>query len=367
MKPRWRFWHNYLVGIPRDRWRLLRARNEVDPGYRHRAAFLGLTSFRNSMLQRREEARFGAAIEATRIQGAPLFVIGHWRSGTTHLHNLLACDREQFAAPNSIQVSYPHYFLLAEEAIGKQFTAFVPSTRPMDNVRLDAGTPQEDEFAMCAACQLSPFLGMGTFPRRAAHYDRYLAMRDAWPEEVAEWKSTFLWFLKKLTLKHGRPLLLKSPTHTARIGLLLDLFPGARFVHIHRNPYAVFQSTTHLLRRLGPIHTLQRPPDDLADDILTRHNLMYDAYFEDAPEIPAGQFCEVSYEALVRDPVGQVRAIYERLALPGFEAMRPGLEAYVASLNGYRTNEHAELSPSVRSRVARAWQRSFERWMYSAD
>src|SRR5687768_18104609 len=45
--------------------------------------------------------------------------------------------------------------------------------------------------------------------------------------------------------------ILKSPPHTCRVPTLLRLFPDARFVHIVRDPYAVYPSTLHLWRILA--------------------------------------------------------------------------------------------------------------------
>jgi hypothetical protein len=363
-KARWRFWHNYLAGIPWDRWRTLRAENRIDAGYRHRAVYLAAMSVRNSFYRRQEERRYGAEVARTRIEEPPLFVLGHWRTGTTYLHCLLACDTEQFASPNTLQTSYPYTFLCTEALMRREFVASLPRTRPMDRVEMGPDTPQEDEFALCVASLKSPCLGMFSFPRRADHYDRYLTFRGVPEQELEEWKAAFLWFLRKLTLKHRRPLLLKSPTHTARIRLLLELFPDARFVHIHRDPYTVFQSTEHLHRRLLPINGLQRSPAHMGEQILQRYARMYDAFFEERGLIPKGQFHEIGFDALEQDPVGQVRAIYERLGLAAFEAVRPRMQQYVDSLAGYRKNEFADLSPELRGRVASAWQRSFDAWGY---
>jgi hypothetical protein len=234
----------------------------------------------------------------------------------------------------------------------------------MDGMALGPDTPQEDEFAMCVSCLRSPFLGMASFPRRAEHYDRYLTFAGVAPQEVEEWKTAFDWFLRKLTVRHGRRLLLKSPTHTARIRLLLELFPDARFVHIHRDPYAVFKSTQHLFRSLWPINVLQEPQPDTDERILRRYTTMYDAFLAERDLIPAGQYHEVAYQRLVADPLGQVREVYERLRLTGFERVRPDLERYAASLGDYRPNAHTELPPEQRERVRSAWQRSFDVWNY---
>ena len=169
---RWGWWNNCLVGITWDRWRALLADNPVDPGYRHRAAFLTLLSLRNSLWRQREERLYRDAIAKATPQ-APLFVLGHWRTGTTFLHNLLTCDAEQFAWPNSIQAIFPSTFLYAEPSIRRRFGKMVPSTRPMDNVAQTADTPQEDEFALAPLCLMSPNFGMSNFPRRTEHFDRH--------------------------------------------------------------------------------------------------------------------------------------------------------------------------------------------------
>jgi hypothetical protein len=360
---RWGFWHSCLAGITWQRWRVLMAENDIDPGYRHRALFLTLMSLRNSLWRAREERRFERAVQETPVAGPPLFVLGHWRSGTTYLHNLLACDTEQFAAPNTAQALNPETFLSTEERMKRIRAFWMPPIRPMDNVPIDLETPQEDEFALCVATLRSPYLSF-SFPRAIPRYDRYLTFRDVPDAEIQEWKSAFLWLLKKLSLKYDRPLVLKSPTHTARIRLLLELFPNARFVHIHRHPYAVFQSTRHLLERLLAINTLQDPRIDLEEQVLARYRLMYDAYFEQQSLIPEGQFHEVGYEELVQDPVGHVRTIYERLRLDGFETMRPHLQEYVDSQAGYQKNRFRELAPTQRERIEKAWGQSFAAWAY---
>jgi hypothetical protein len=92
---------------------------------------------------------------------------------------------------------------------------------------------------------------------------------------------------------------------------------------------------------------------------------MYEAFFEERGLIPKGQFHEIGFEELERDPVGQIRALYAGLNLPGFDAVRPALEGYVRSLAGYRKNEHAELAPALRRRIAAAWGRNFAEWGYA--
>lgn len=368
LKHRWSLGHNYLAGITADAWwRLLRENGfAVDLTYAHRAAFVSVLSLMNSWYRRREERRWGKAVADAELAGPPLFVLGHWRSGTTHLHNLLALD-DRFAFPNTYQVVNPHTFLTTEEFNTRRFRALLPDTRPMDNMALSFDAPQEDEFAPTLACFRSLYPGI-SFPRNVAHYERYLTFRGVPAEEVEEWKAAFLWFLRKLTIRYGRPLVLKSPPHTARVRLLLEMFPDARFIHIHRDPYTVFRSFQHYYDTAGWYTYLQRPDLDGLDDlILKRYTVMYDAYFEERSLIPPGRLHEIAFADLGADAVGQIAAAYEALELPGFERFEPRLRAYVESQKDYQRNRYQELPPEARARVARAWRRSFEAWGYLVE
>jgi hypothetical protein len=211
---------------------------------------------------------------------------------------------------------------------------------------------------------LSPYLAW-YFPKDAARYGRYLNFRDVEVGEVARWGHALTTFLKKLTLRYGRPLILKSPPHTARIRLLLGLFPDARFVHIRRHPYEVFRSTRHMVRAVHPLFRLQDGPlPDGDDQILGIYTEMYDAYFEQRGLIPQGRHCEVGYEDLERDPSAVVGSVYESLGLPGFEDVRPRLEGYLDSISGYRKNRLDDLPEPLRRRIAQEWGRSFDEWGY---
>ena len=116
LKHRWSLSHNYLTGITWGVWRRLLRDNRfaVDPPYWHRAAFVTVASAMNAVWARREQRRYGAAIERVRITEPPLFILGHWRTGTTLLHNLLAQDTERLAYANTYQVVNPHTFLSTE-------------------------------------------------------------------------------------------------------------------------------------------------------------------------------------------------------------------------------------------------------------
>ncbi len=356
-----------LCGVTlRDWWEVLRAnRFAIDFPYWPRAAILTAGCWLNSVYLRREMKGYGRLLEEVTIP-PPLFILGHWRSGTTLLHNLLALD-DQFAYPNLYEVFFPHTFLCTEDVRSDQIASLIPSTRIIDNVAQGLQMPNEDEFATSITSLRSPYM-MWSFPGHAAQYERYLTFRDVPEADVGRWKKALVHFLKKLTLRHQRPMVLKSPPHTCRIKLLLELFPDARFVHIRRDPSIVFQSTKHLNAVLtGALQFQRSDPADLDDAVLRRYRIMYDAYFEERDLIPKSHGHELAFEDLERDPIGQTRRTYEALGLSGFDAVLPRLQKYVGSLADYRKNEYPELPPTLRSRIRQAWRRNFEEWGYPLD
>ncbi|HEV3236835.1 MAG TPA: sulfotransferase [Gemmataceae bacterium] len=305
----------------------------------------------------------------TKVMGVqlrpPIFVLGHWRSGTTHVHNLLAVD-QRFAYPNLYQVLFPHTFLCTERH-SRPLRFFLEKRRPLDSMAQDLHLPNEDEVALGVSTCLSPYMGV-IFPRRREYYDRYLTFQGVPDEDIRAWKAAFTLFLKKLTWKYDRPIILKSPPHTCRIRLLLELFPDAKFVHIHRNPYTVFQSTEHSYKVALRWWGLQKPDlSDLTSYIIRRYKAMYDIFFAEKELIPSDNFHEVSMEEVEGDPIGQMRTLYEKLHLPDFNVVEPVLWQYVESLGDYKKNKYPELPGELRCVISKAWERCFDEWHYSPN
>lgn len=355
-----------LCGITFSRWRrLLDAHpSEIDSPYRLRAVATTFWSILNSACCWYEDKMYAERVAQTPIE-PPIIILGHWRSGTTHLHNMLALD-ERFAYPNTYQVLYPHTFLCTERLCSRLVGFCLPPTRPMDQVKVSFQAPNEDEYATCCMTLHSPYVGF-VFPRHQRAYDPLLTFRGVADEIVAEWKAALTLFMRKLSFKYRRPLILKSPPNTCRIKLLLDLFPDARFVHIHRNPFKVFQSTYHWLQTTAPWFNLQRPRfDELKEHVLRTYREMYEVFLEERSLIPAGHYHEIGFEELEAEPIAQVRQLYESLGLPDFGQVEPALRRYLQSLGSYKKNTLPKLDPKLREEIAGEWQRCFEEWGYSA-
>jgi hypothetical protein len=338
----------------------------IHPRYAMRFLSITSASFANSLNRKIENWRYGREI-TEQIVEPPLFILGHWRSGTTHLHGLLSCD-DRFAFPNFYQVLYPHSFLLTEAINTTLLSFLMPRTRfGIDNMRMSWDMPYEDEFAIAIMSRISPYVTM-SFPRHRQRYDRFLTFCEATPDEITIWKNTLTMFLQKLTWKYRRPLILKSPTHTCRIKLLLELFPNAKFVHIRRNPFHVYPSMQKMMSATNRFWSLQnRDGVDWDERIIQQYREMHVVYFDQRSLIPDGHLHELSFEDLESDPIGQVRAIYQALKLPDFDTFEPKLRDYVATLSEYQKNVLPKLSPDTCKRLTEEWELCFNSWGYPTE
>lgn len=356
------FWHGMRV----SGWFQLLKRNRfrVSPRCLLQATSVSLTTVVNSLLFRISEARFRKKVEASTSMQPPIFIIGHFRTGTTYLHDLLCCDPD-FGFPTTYECLMPSHFLLTEPVARFWFNLFLPKTRPPDNVEVGFDRPQEDEFALCNLGLPSPLLSMA-LPRQGPVDTPYWDLGDISDTERRAWIDAFLWFIRRVTFRQEKQLILKSPTHTGRLRTLLELFPDARFIHISRNPLSVFPSTVHLWKSMNSTQGLQNPPLDdpwLEDYVLDTFMHMFERYEKDRHLIPPGQLAEISYESLIADPKAALRRLYDQLDLGGFAHAEPEVDAYLAKTTDYKTNDYT-LSDEQRWRVTERWASYFKRFGY---
>ncbi|MFO0788992.1 MAG: sulfotransferase [Pirellulales bacterium] len=363
-----RFGPNNFGGTTLGTWLQILCDNRfsIDAPYWPRAAMITLFAAFNSVPALIERLQYGKKI-ADSVAEPPIFVLGAWRSGTTHLHNLLSLDT-RFAYPAQFDVSCPSTCINSEGLGTRIFDWVVPKQRPQDAVKMGAREAQEEDFAICALSGQTNLLAWA-FPRNAAFYMRYMTLTGLSAVELKYWTDTYTHFLKKLTYKYRRPLVLKTPANTGRIRTLLELFPDAKFVTIHRHPYDVFLSLTHTLRTAGPWWQLQkRDYNDgkaIANELVEQLRSLFNSYFAQRSLIPPSNLCEVAFADLERDPVGQLRKIYDALQLPTFETVEPSISSYMNALSNYKKNEFGPLSPELKLRLQQEWSQCFAEWGYA--
>ncbi|MBM4077392.1 MAG: sulfotransferase, partial [Planctomycetes bacterium] len=246
----------------------------------------------NSLFDVIESMIYGRRIARQAIDHSPIFILGHWRSGTTLLHNLMTLDPE-ITYPNLYQVMMPNNFLTTEKWLTALTSWLLPKTRPMDNIPAGWDMPQEDEMAILLMNLMSPYLMLAHQIDRSKT-DRFYDLKSLTTKERKIWQESFVQFLKKLTIRNNKPIVLKSPSHTFRIPILLELFPNAKFIYICREPYSVFVSGVHLRRTLFLENGLGEPYfDSLEEDVLKLYSQCFDTYESTKNLIPEGNLHEV--------------------------------------------------------------------------
>ncbi|HWL10090.1 MAG TPA: sulfotransferase [Planctomicrobium sp.] len=316
----------------------------------------------NSFWAAVENLFYARKIRETKLAGPPVFILGYWRSGTTLLHNLVTADK-RFNYPTLYQAVFPWHFLCTE----KTFTALtgwmVPKSRPMDNVEVHWKIPQEDDFAICAMCLVSPY----TLPLRPfdqQEWTRSFRIEDLSQSDRELWEETVTHFMKKLTVREAKPLVMKSPAHTYRIRAILRLFPDAKFIHISRHPFDVFNSALHLRSTMIEQNTLgDAYHPDAEESVISTFNEAFDVYERDRHLIPEGNLTEVKYETLVQNPMHEMERIYRELNLPDFEQARPKLEEKLVGHKSYQKNRFDQ-DPHWQQEVYERCRAFYERFDY---
>ena len=350
-------------GLNLPNWlKMLAMRPPMD--FRHTGRLLSISAgcLSNSLFELMDAAIYARRVSRAEVP-APVFIIGHWRSGTTLLHNLLSED-PRFACPNGYEVTFPGHFLLTQKLIGPMLAPLVPKTRPMDDVPVTPTSPQEDEVALAVTSLISPYL-MTAFHTHDHLWHDYLEMRQV-PEAVRErWKSVFMWFLQRLTVNYpGKQLLLKSPTHTFRVALLRELFPDAKFVYIVRNPYRVYMSSMHLRRTIFSENGFAVPNQTgWEESVLGMLELSFETVARDRQKLAPNQFHELRLEDLERDILGELKSVYDHLELPGFEHLEAKIKPQLETLQKHKKNEF-KLDEAIQKRVYERMRPVFERYDY---
>lgn len=334
--------------------------------YLPRLLGVGLISLLRQPVFAYEGLKYGKRIHEQPLPESPVFVIGHWRSGTTHLQNLLSLD-PQFASVTLREAAMPLDFLTLGKRIEKSFEKSVPEKRLMDNVAVAADSAWEEELALVSTSPLS-FYHVSFFPRGNERIFRDSILFDGnQPQLVEQWRRDYTWFLKKVSLhKGGQRFLLKNPANTARIDQLLALFPKAKFIHIKRDPYQVFRSTVHLYHEAQKewgFHRTDR--ESIVRHVLATYPLLMEAYFTQAPNIPEANLTELRFEDLEAKPMETIRSAYEDLGMPGYSQAEPLIKGYLDRIEGYAKNPH-HLIDDEQATVKREWAHWFDKLGYPA-
>ena len=295
-------------------------------------------------------------------RAAPIFIIGHWRSGTTLLHELLCCFSE-LKAPTTYQCFSPQHFLLTEKIVTAIFSWVLPKTRTFDRVPLNWNSPQEDEFALLMVGAQSPYMRIA-FPCFGDQLEG-LDVSKLPLKQKEYWCHSLVLFVKRLTFNDPRRLVLKSPTHTARISILLKLFPSAKFIFISRDPLRMVPSTVKLWKFFDFFHGLNSSGStNYLQYVLTTFRVIEDAYLRDRPLLNNKNLIELRFEDLIADPTGSLKAIISDLSLENLHVNEEELESVVSRISPNIPEQYA-LTPEEANCINKATLAYRKRYNYT--
>lgn len=224
--------------------------HKISLRYVPRTIMIFIINFINLPFRIYERLFINPKYKRAKIEEPPIFIIGHWRSGTTYLHSLLSKD-SKFGYVSTYQSVFPDtLFVTLGRMLFKGFTTLlIPGRRPGDNVSLHPSYPQEEEFALGVKTPLC-FYYMWMFPRAIRGlYNSSIRFSNVDASMLKDWEQDYKLLINKALKNTGGNIYLsKNPPNTGRIKQLKKMFPNAKFIHIHRNPIDVYMSTKKLLQ-----------------------------------------------------------------------------------------------------------------------
>jgi len=347
-------------------WRLLReGQFQIHP-LKYAMTFLGSgCSVFNSIAAALQSASMHRKIMSTGLIEPPVFIIGHWRSGTTLMHELFSLDNS-WASPDNYDAFAPHHVLVSGWMLKRLVKLLLPGQRPMDSMSLKADAPQEDDFALISLGAPTPYYDVAFCGQRRSP-SPLLALDLADEKIQNQTRESLDYFFRVLTRLYRRRLVLKSPPHTGRIALLAKWFPGAKFVHMSRDPMSLVPSTMKLWRALDATQGLQLQRYDdhqLVSYINSASQSLYEAYFRQRPEVEDSQLCEVAFEDLIARPVETVAGTFDHLGLE----LPAGLSDAVASYFGQkktRPGSQPVRDQEIRRGIEAHWQPYLQAFGYA--
>jgi len=204
------------------------------------------------------------------------------------------------------------------------------------------------------------------FPKKMHEYfEKYVLFENISESEFEEWKREFVFLLNKISLANqNKRLVLKSPPNTARIKLLLSLFPNAKFIFIHRNPYEVYLSNKRFWKVTQNVYALGGTRSvDVNSTILDTYSKIMNRYLLEKDLIPEGQLIEIPYEDMIQRPLESMRKIYETIHLDYFDYCENEMKSFAESQKSFIPLKH-EIPAAERKAVTEKIEPFLRYWNY---
>lgn len=240
----------------------------------------------------------------------PLIIVSLPRTGTTLLHRLLAQDPHNrtlrlWETGQPAPAPYPADSPSAAQSRNAQrfishLGVLAPEFAPIHS--LSATAPEECigllQTSFCTQCfslhaRLPSYLHqLERQPMRRTYAELYQQL------QILQYRiPTERWVLK-------------SPFHLYGLDALLQIFPDANIVQIHREPLEVLPSMCSLTTTLRRVNSDWVDPHQTGQEVLTQWGKAQDLAMAARASADPRRFFDIDYRHLVADPLAAVQALY---------------------------------------------------------
>ncbi|GBE67264.1 putative sulfotransferase [Mycobacterium sp. MFM001] len=260
----------------------------------------------------------------------PVVIAGLPRTGTTHLHNLLAAaptfrtlpyweSVEPFPLPAEAGIE-PDPRRTRMDAAVDFMNAVMPHFRLMHEMTTDHVHEEIQLLANAFSSML--FETLADVPRWR---DYYLAHDQTPAYEYLALQLKALQFLRG-----GRRWLLKSPSHLEQLPVLDAVFPGVVVIFTHRDPVPVALSMITMITYTARMHRSPVPITDIAASWIDRLELMLGALVRDRDVIGPDRSVDVGFDDFMADELGVAERLYDLAGETLTAEARAAMAAYLA-------------------------------------
>lgn len=248
----------------------------------------------------------------------PIFILGHWRSGTSHLQNLLHQDAN-FSTMTLYRMLFSDHFIWTESWLNPllcRLSKTFGMRYSFQRTTFDFNTSGEFDTALCSIGSTHAYTWAHFFPQRYHIWMQEQVFNDGGNLNLSDYD----YLIRKLSFKeNNKRIIVKSPGDTARIQALLQMYPNASFIYLCRDSYEVYNSTIYLWEVIQTENSLQHLTKEAVSELILRtYSQVIKNYEQGKYFIPKGRLFEVSFEELHENSENVLRSAYQQLSLGEF-------------------------------------------------
>lgn len=346
-------------------WKALQKENKIDKIYKGKQKAISVLSTLFRPFMQLQRFLFDKKLYKINLKDKqPIFIIGHWRSGTTHLHYVFHKD-EQYATLNSYQTFAFPTALLSLRVMKFLLAPLMPKERTQDNIKMSVDKPGEEEQPLSV---ISKRTGIHSwiFPRNLSYFKKYNLFEGITAEEKKAWQKDYDFVLRNISFANKeKRLLLKNPHNTSRVKELLELYPNAKFVYIHRHPLDVYISMQHLFTKVIETQFLQYATKPERKELIKYfYKTTMKKYLDERHLIPEGNLFEVGYDDFTGNEMEYTEKMYKHLNIGGWDEAKPRIQYYLDSVKDYKRNKFRKMTPELEAELREEFKFAFDAYGY---